>query len=235
LINEEQIKVQLTQALQIKEDKMNKLENKLINLDEEYIKQLVGKEKELSEIKQELKKTSASYDNNGKKQILKQVNKFLKAKDDFLTLRKETIEKLQKQNEVISNIVEVVNVKDKIFEMKKFQDILIECNEVGLFQMNKDYNSLKNIIQENKELKVSLKINDILKVDSFDFNKYKINDIFKVDSFNLNKYKIIITTNSRIYVDSDMMVEDIKLLKKNLGELKLELRQQKKELKKLVD
>jgi hypothetical protein len=223
LINEEQIKVQLTQALQIKEDKMNKLKKELINLDEEYIKQLAGKEKELSAIKQEIKKTSASYDNNRKKQILKQVNKFLKAKDDFLTLRKETIKKMQKQYEVISNgiatgvIGEVVNVRDKTSEMKKFQDILVDCNEVGLFQMYEDYSSLINIIQESEELEVSLKINDILKLNSFDLNKYKI---------------ITIATNSwegtRTQLDSDMMAEDIKSLKRKLDEFKSELRQQKK-------
>jgi serine/threonine protein kinase len=227
LINEEQIKVQLTQALQIKEDKMNNLKKELINLDEKCIKQLAGKEKELNEIKQEIKKTSASYDNNRKKQILKQVNKFLKAKDDFLTLREETIKKLQKQYEVISTgiatdviIGEVISIGDKISEMKKFQNILVEYNEVGLFQLDEDYSSLISIIQESKELEVSHKINDILKLNSFDLSKYKI---------------ITIATNScRTQLDSNMMAEDIKSLKRKLDEFKSELRQQKKELKNLV-
>jgi hypothetical protein len=111
-----------------------------------------------------------------------------------------------------------------VSETKKFQDILVECNKVGLFQMSKDHNSLMNIIQENKELKVSFRINNILKVDSFDLNKYKIITIAA------NSWK-----GTRTHLNSDMIAEDIKLLKKNLGELKSELRQQKKELKNLVD
>jgi hypothetical protein len=210
LINEEQFKEQLTYVLQIK-DKINELEKKLVISDQKYIKQL-GKE------------ILASYYDNRKKQIFNQVNEFLKAKSDFLTLREETIKKLQKQYEVISDRVAIDIIGEVASEMKKFQDILMECNEIGLFQMDEDHNSLMNIIQENKELEVSLKINVILKVDSFDLNKYKI---------------ITIATNSwegtRTHLDSDMMVEDIKSLKKNLGELKSELRQQKKKLKKLVD
>jgi serine/threonine protein kinase len=219
LIKEEQIKMQFSQALQIKEDKISKLEKELINLN----KQLTDKEKELDKIKQEIEKTSASYDNNRKKQILNQVNTFLKAKDYFLILREKTIKKLQKQYEVINNGISVSTFEVVISEMKKFQDILRECNEVGLFQMDKDYNSLMNIVQENEELEVSHKICDILKLNSFDFSKYKI---------------FTIATNSwegtRIYLNPGMMAEDLKLLKKNLDELKSELEQQKKELKDLV-
>ncbi|CAB5359028.1 unnamed protein product [Rhizophagus irregularis] len=51
---EEQIKMQLTQALQIKEDKINKLEQRLIDLDYERIKKLKVKEKELIKIKEKL-------------------------------------------------------------------------------------------------------------------------------------------------------------------------------------
>ncbi|PKY36784.1 hypothetical protein RhiirB3_476366, partial [Rhizophagus irregularis] len=54
LIIEEQIKVQLTRALQIKEDKINELEQKLINLDQERIKKLQDKRKKLIEIEKEL-------------------------------------------------------------------------------------------------------------------------------------------------------------------------------------
>jgi serine/threonine protein kinase len=210
LINEGQIKEQLTHVLQLK-DKINELEKKLVILDQECIKQ-PGKG------------ILASYIINKKKKVLNQVNKFLKAKGDFLTLREETIKKLQKQYEVINDRIAIGIIEEVVSETKKFQDILVECNEVGLFQMDEDHNSLMNIIQENKELEVSLKINDILKVDSFDLNKYKI---------------ITIATNSwegtRTHLDSDMMAEDIKSLKKNLGELISELRQQKKELKNLVD
>jgi serine/threonine protein kinase len=217
LINEEQIKVQFTQALQIKEDKINKLQKELINLNE----QLTNKEKELDEIKQEIEKTSASYNKNRKKQILNQVNKFIKAKDDFLTLREEIIKKLQIQYEVINNKISVNIFEEVVSEMKKFQNILIEYNEVGLSQMNKDYGSLMKIIQENKELEDSHKIHNILKLDSFDFNKYKI--------------FTIATNGTRTHLDPGMMADDLKLLIKNLDELKSELGLQKKELNLVAD
>jgi serine/threonine protein kinase len=76
LSNEEQIKMQFTQTLQFKEDKINKLKEELSDFDEKCIEQLTDKEKELNEIKQEIKKTLDSYNNNRKKQILNQVNKF---------------------------------------------------------------------------------------------------------------------------------------------------------------
>jgi hypothetical protein len=45
LINEEQINVHLTQAIKIKENKINELEKKLINLDHERIRQLTRQRK----------------------------------------------------------------------------------------------------------------------------------------------------------------------------------------------
>jgi serine/threonine protein kinase len=199
LINEEQIKVQLAQAMYVKEDRINKLE---INLDQDYIKQ-----------------TSAFCNNNKIKQVLNQVNKFLKAKSDFLTLREETIKKLQKQYEIISNGIAIGIIEEVVSETKKFQQILVECNEVELFQMEEEYNFLMKIVKENKELEVSLKINDIFKLNSFDLNEYKI---FKIATNSLE--------GTRTHLDSDMMAKDIKSLKKNLGGLKAVLRQQKKEL-----
>ncbi|CAB4436901.1 unnamed protein product [Rhizophagus irregularis] len=260
LIIEEQIKMQLTQALQIKEDKVNELEMKLVTLDQERIKQLKNKEKELSKVKgelidkltsgentkeihkekeakqreidelqQELSRTSVSYDVNRKKQVFNQVNNFLKAKDDFLTLREEAIKKLRnclenfnKKGNTIGTTrdMKTSNLADKY--TKEFQNILAKYND-GLLELNKNYYSLKNIVQENKELEVSL----------------MIENIFKLNSFNLDKYKIFkFATNSqegtRIQLDSNMMAEDINSLKKNLNELKLELEQEKKELRNLA-
>jgi hypothetical protein len=98
----------------------------------------------------------------------------VKAKNNFLTLREETIKKLQKQYEVISNGIAIGVIEEVVSETKKFQEILVECNEVGLFQMDEDYNFLMKIVKENKELEVSLKISDIFKLNSFNLNEYKI-------------------------------------------------------------
>ncbi|UZO13395.1 uncharacterized protein OCT59_004894 [Rhizophagus irregularis] len=260
LINEEQIKMQLTQALQIKEDKINELEQRLINLDQERIKKLIDKEKELSEVKgelvnklsggdtkeipkekeakqkeldelqQELSRTSASYDANRKKKVLNQVNKFLKAKGGFLTLREEAIKKLQnclesfinKEGNTIGSTrdLKTSNLADKY--TKEFQYILVKYND-GLLELNKNYYSLENIVQENKELEVSLMIENILKLYSFNLDKYKI---FK---FATNSQE-----GTRIQLNSNMMAEDINSLRKNLNELKLELEQEKKELRNLA-
>ncbi|CAB4473914.1 unnamed protein product [Rhizophagus irregularis] len=260
LINEEQIKMQLTQALQIKEDKINELEQRLINLDQERIKKLIDKEKELSEVKgelvnklsgedtkeipkekeakqkeldelqQELSRTSASYDANRKKKVLNQVNKFLKAKGGFLTLREEAIKKLQnclesfinKEGNTIGSTkdLKTSNLADKY--TKEFQYILVKYND-GLLELNKNYYSLENIVQENKELEVSLMIENILQLNSFNLDKYKI---FK---FATNSQE-----GTRIQLNSNMMAEDINSLRKNLNELKLELEQEKKELRNLA-
>jgi hypothetical protein len=147
------------------------------------------------------------YYNNREKQVINQVNKFLKAKSNFLTLREAAIKKLQ-----------------DCYEMKQFQDILVKYNEDGLFQIDEDYNSLMNMIQENKKLEVGFKVNNILKLDSFDLKKYKIITIAT------NSWEVTRTHRTH----SNMMKEDIDSLKKNLNEFKSELRQQKKELKNLL-
>ncbi|CAG8770473.1 22646_t:CDS:1, partial [Rhizophagus irregularis] len=264
LIIEEQIKIQLTQALQIKEDRINELEQELINLDQERIKKLQDKRKELSEIEkellnkltigkntkeihkekdakqkemnelqQELLRTSASYDANRKKLIFNQVNNFLKVKGGFLTLREEAIKKLQNCcNNLESSINKKRNTIGSIRDMKtskltdkytkEFQSILVKYND-GLLELNKNYYSLKKIVQENKELEVSLITENILKLNSFDLDKYKI---FK---FATNSQE-----GTRIQLNTNMMSEDINSLRKNLNELKLELNQEKKELKNLA-
>ncbi|CAB4420642.1 unnamed protein product [Rhizophagus irregularis] len=257
LIIEEQIKMQLTQALQIKEDKVNELEKNLVTLDQERIKQLKVKEKELSKVKgelidkltsgentkevhkekeakqreinelqQELSRTSVSYNANRKKQVLKQVNNFLKTKEAFLTLREEAIKKLQNcYNRLVNSIditrsMKTTELTDKY--TKEFQNTLVKYND-GLLELNKNYYSLKNVVQENKELEVSLKIENILKLNSFNLDKY---NIFK---FATNSQE-----GTRIQLNSNMMEEDINSLRKNLNELKLELNQEKRESKNLA-
>ncbi|UZO10883.1 uncharacterized protein OCT59_002461 [Rhizophagus irregularis] len=257
LIIEEQIKMQLTQALQIKEDKVNELEKNLVTLDQERIKQLKVKEKELSKVKgelidkltsgentkevhkekeakqreinelqQELSRTSVSYNANRKKQVLKQVNNFLKTKEAFLTLREEAIKKLQNcYNRLVNSIditrsMKTTELTDKY--TKEFQNTLVKYND-GLLELNKNHYSLKNVVQENKELEVSLKIENILRLNSFNLDKYKI---FK---FATNSQE-----GTRIQLNSNMMEEDINSLRKNLNELKLELNQEKSELKNLA-
>ncbi|CAB4399013.1 unnamed protein product [Rhizophagus irregularis] len=260
LIIEEQIKMQLTQALQIKDNKINELEKKLVTLDQERIKQLKDKEEELSniekellnkltsgedtkeihkekeakrkemnELQQELSRTSASYDANRKKQILNQVNNFLKVKGDFLNLREKAIKKLHnccnhlessinKERNTISSIRDIKTTKLTDKYTKEFQSILVKYND-GLLELNKNYSSLKNIVQENKELQVTLMIENILKLNSFNLNKYKI---FK---FATNSQE-----GTRIQLNYNMMEEDINSLRKNLNELKLELNQEKNDL-----
>ncbi|POG61723.1 hypothetical protein GLOIN_2v1701974 [Rhizophagus irregularis DAOM 181602=DAOM 197198] len=249
--------MQLTQALQIKEDKVNELEKNLVTLDQERIKQLKVKEKELSKVKgelidkltsgentkevhkekeakqreinelqQELSRTSVSYNANRKKQVLKQVNNFLKTKEAFLTLREEAIKKLQNcYNRLVNSIditrsMKTTELTDKY--TKEFQNTLVKYND-GLLELNKNHYSLKNVVQENKELEVSLKIENILRLNSFNLDKYKI---FK---FATNSQE-----GTRIQLNSNMMEEDINSLRKNLNELKLELNQEKSELKNLA-
>ncbi|CAB5350404.1 unnamed protein product [Rhizophagus irregularis] len=264
LIIEEQIKMQLTQALQIKDDKINELEKKIVTLDQERIKQLKdkvkelnkiekellnkltsgentkeihkekeAKQKEMNELQQELSRTSDSYDANRKKLIISQVNNFLKVKGDFLTLREEAIKKLQnccnhlessinKERNTISSIRDLKTSKLTDKYTKEFQSILVKYND-GLLELNKNYYFLKNVVQENKELEVSLMIENILKLNFFNLDKYKI---FK---FATNSQE-----GNRIQLNSNMMEEDINSLRKNLNELKLELNQEKNELKNLA-
>uniref|UniRef100_U9SSZ4 Uncharacterized protein n=2 Tax=Rhizophagus irregularis TaxID=588596 RepID=U9SSZ4_RHIID len=248
---EEQIKMQLTQALQIKEDKINELEQRLIDLDYERIKKLKVKEnelisgknikeihkereakqKEIDELQQELLTTSASYDTNRKKQVLNQVNNFLKAKGKFLTLWEEAIEKLQdcfnqlessinKVRNTIGSTRKISTLTDKY--TKEFQSILTKYSDEVL-QLNKDdYYSLKYIVQKNKEFEFSLMIENILKLNDFNFDNYKI---FK---FATNSQE-----GTMMQLNSNMMAEDINSLRKNLDELKLELKQEEKELRNL--
>ncbi|POG63356.1 hypothetical protein GLOIN_2v1687027, partial [Rhizophagus irregularis DAOM 181602=DAOM 197198] len=105
---------------------------------------------------------------------------------------------------------------------KEFQNILTKYND-GLLQLNKKFYSLRNIVQENKELEVSLEIENILKLDFFNLDKYKI---FK---FATNSQE-----GTRTQLNSSMMAEDIDSLRKNLNKLKSEIKQEKKELKNLA-
>ncbi|GET04918.1 kinase-like domain-containing protein [Rhizophagus clarus] len=88
---------------------------------------------------------------------------------------------------------------------------------------NKEYNSLMNIVQKNKELQVILMISSILRLNSINLDKYNI-------------FKIV--TNSqegtRAQLNLSMMAEDINSLRKNLDELKSELKQEKEKLKNLA-
>jgi serine/threonine protein kinase len=265
LINEEQIKEQLTQALQIKEDRINELEQKLIKLDYERIAKLIDKRKELSEIekelvnkltcgentkeihkekeakqkemnelKQELLKTSASYDANRKKQVLNQVNKFLKVKGDFLTYREEAIKKLQncyhrlEKGKIaigftsMGNKISKIKFADK--HTKVFQNIVVKYNDGLLYvQLKKVYSLLMNIVQENKELEASLAIENILKLNSFN-----------LDEYNIFKFATNSQEGTRTQLSCSMMAEDINSLRENLNELKLELKQEKNEIENLL-
>ncbi|CAB5392824.1 unnamed protein product [Rhizophagus irregularis] len=229
-----------------KRKELSEIEKELINKltcgenTKEIHKEKEAKQKEMNELKQELMSTSASYDANRKKQVLNQVNNFLKTKGDFLISREEAIKKLQnccnrleiftnKERSAFGFVKNMVSVEDKISKIKfadkytkEFQNILTKYND-GLLQMNKNFYSLRNTVQENKELEVSLTIEVILKLDSFNLDKYKI---FK---FATNSQE-----GTRTQLNSSMMVEDINSLKKNLYELKSELKQEKKELKNLA-
>ncbi|PKY59730.1 hypothetical protein RhiirA4_516275 [Rhizophagus irregularis] len=245
----------------IKEDKIDESEQRLINLDYERIKKLKKemneidkklliilssgkntskihkekevKQKEMSEFKQELSRTSASYNTNRKKWVFKQVINFLKVKSDFLTLQEEAIEKLQNYcNHLESSISKKRNTIGSTRNMKtseladkytkEFQNILVKYNN-GLLELDKKFSSLKKIVQENKELEVSLIIRNILKLNSYNFNKYKIL------GFANNSQK-----GTRTQLNFNMMTEDINSLRKNLNELKLELKQETKGLKNLT-
>jgi hypothetical protein len=233
---------------------LNKIKKELINKlscggkTKEIHEEKEAKQNKLNEIKQEIMKTSASYNNNRKNQILNQANIFLNAKDNFLTSRENAIKNLQNCSNIRDGVIsyakvvqvakndigfnrDMVNLENKISKIKfadkhtkDFQNILVKYNEIGLLQMDKEYNSLMKIVQENNDLKVSLMIINILKLDSFDNNNYKI---FR---FATNYWE-----GTRTYLDSSMMAEVINSLKKNLEELKSELRQEEKEIKNLAE
>ncbi|GES77272.1 kinase-like domain-containing protein [Rhizophagus clarus] len=241
---EKQIKEQLVQALQIKEDKINELEKKLINLDNERINTLKNKRNELKKIKKELinklssgedtkeahkereakekeldelEKELSRTDANRKKRFHNEVNKFMESKSDFLTSREEAINKLQNCYNHLKSYA--TDKEDKY--IKEFQNTLVKYND-GFLKLNKGYDSLTNIVRENKELEVTLKINNILKLDSFNIDRYNI------FNFAINSRK-----GTRTKLNSSMMEKDINSLKKNLDELKAELKQEREELKNL--
>ncbi|GES77298.1 kinase-like domain-containing protein [Rhizophagus clarus] len=182
LNNKKQIKEQLVHALQIKKDKINELEQRLIILDNERIRKLKDKTNELSKIEKELinkltsgentkevhkekeakekeldelKKELSRTDTNRKKRVLEQINKFMESKSDFLSLREEVIKKLQNCCDRLESSI-AVNNGDKY--TKEFQNILVKYND-GM--MTEDINSLRKNLdelkaeleQERKELK----------------------------------------------------------------------------------
>ncbi|GBC09946.1 hypothetical protein RclHR1_09220002 [Rhizophagus clarus] len=171
LNNKKQIKEQLVHALQIKKDKINELEQRLIILDNERIRKLKDKTNELSKIEKELinkltsgentkevhkekeakekeldelKKELSRTDTNRKKRVLEQINKFMESKSDFLSLREEVIKKLQNCCDRLESSI-AVNNGDKY--TKEFQNILVKYND-GLLKLNKGYDSLMNVIQK---------------------------------------------------------------------------------------
>ncbi|CAB5359029.1 unnamed protein product [Rhizophagus irregularis] len=168
---------------------------------------------------------------NRKNQVLNQVNNFLKVKGKFLTLWKEAIEKLQdcfnqlessinKVRNTIGSTRKISTLTDKY--TKEFQSILTKYSDEVL-QLNKDdYYSLKYIVQKNKKLEFSLMIENILKLNDFNFDNYKI---FK---FATNSQE-----GTMMQLNSNIMAEDINSLRKNLDELKLELKQEERELRNL--
>ncbi|PKB97041.1 hypothetical protein RhiirA5_433829, partial [Rhizophagus irregularis] len=128
-----------------------------------------------------------------------------------------------KENKINELEQRLINLDyERIKKLVEFQNILTKYND-GLLQLNKNFYSLRNIVQENKELEVSLAIENILKLDSFNLDKYKI---FK---FATNSQE-----GNRTQLNSSMMAEDIDSLRKNLNELKSEIKQEKKELKNLA-
>ncbi|PKY56220.1 hypothetical protein RhiirA4_506727 [Rhizophagus irregularis] len=204
ILEEEQAKMKLYQ-------KVNELKQKLANHDYDRIKKLTDERKELV--------NKLICEENAKK-ILNQANKLLKTKNIVLKLQGEAIDALQdclenstnNQNEnFLRNFFEnMPGIKNNEFA-EKFQNISEEYKN-GLLLLENDYKSLSNIVKDEKDLKVSL----------------IIENIFNLNSFNPDKYKIFQS-------DTNMKVEDINLLKKNLGDMKSELKQEEKELKNLED
>ncbi|CAB5350866.1 unnamed protein product [Rhizophagus irregularis] len=229
--------------LKDKEKELSEIEKELINKltlkgnTKGIYKEKKAKQKEINELKQKFVRTTASYNANKEEQVLIQVNQFLKVKNDFLTLQEEAIKKLQNccnhlksliniknNNTTIDFIKNTVNVESAILRYtKEFQITLIKYND-RLLKLNKVYYFLKNIIQGNKGLEVSLMIENILKLNSFNLDKY---NVFKFTINSQEEFETQLNSNM-------IMVEDIKSLRKNLHELKLELKQEKEELKNLA-
>jgi DNA repair exonuclease SbcCD ATPase subunit len=119
LNNEERIREQLAQALQIKNNRVDELENELINLQKELIEQLKEKEKKAQEelinklheggstaenhkkneeIKKQIKETqkeSKKVQKDRENLIIKETKTYLTAKRQFINFRQATIESLQ--------------------------------------------------------------------------------------------------------------------------------------------
>ncbi|GES80842.1 kinase-like domain-containing protein [Rhizophagus clarus] len=145
LNNEEQIKVQLIQAIQIKEDKINELEQILINLDNKNksINELIGgestqkihKEKEeMFGLQRELSKTSTSCNDSRKEQVLDMDNfdkviKELKHRFNHLEISLTTnSEKGNRTHLDFSMIVEEINLLRKnldVLELRLNQEFKI--------------------------------------------------------------------------------------------------------------
>jgi hypothetical protein len=249
LSKEEQNKVRITKDIQTKEDNIKKLEQRLSDcerfkklkdkrkelneIEKEIVKKLSCggntkvlneqkkvKQKELDELKRELTKTTNPHDANRKKQVLEQVNNFLKAKGDFLTSREEAIKKLENchnrlasSTNKVRNSIAIGSTKD----MSKFE------NKISKSSTNKVRNSIaigstKDMSKFDNNISIT-KITDRLikefqntlvknNSESLQLNKeyfslknlihknkelnvcLLIEEIFKLNSFDIDKYNI---------------------------------------------
>ncbi|CAG8756811.1 21313_t:CDS:1, partial [Rhizophagus irregularis] len=143
LIIEEQIKMQLTRALQIKEDKINELEQRLINLDQERIKKLQDKRKELSEIDKELLNKLTSGKNT--KEIHKEKEAKHKEMNDLQQelLRTSTSYTVNRKKRVFNQVNNFLKVKGEFLTLreeaiKKLQNC---CNHLES-SINKERNTI---------------------------------------------------------------------------------------------
>ncbi|GBC06337.1 hypothetical protein RclHR1_06780001 [Rhizophagus clarus] len=215
LNKEEEIKNELAQALQVKEDKIEELEQKLINLDNVRINKLSDKREELDEIEKKLLNKLSSGGNT------KELHQEKKAKEkEIIEIKKDQLDTSASYD---NNRKKTVNCKITINNLKAIMACLKARHNSDLPNFNKEYNSLMNIVQKNKELQVILMISSILRLNSINLDKYNI-------------FKIV--TNSqegtRAQLNLSMMAEDINSLRKNLDELKSELKQEKEKLKNLA-